>query len=125
MLAVAGYLNIRSDIFPRIATGFCGGISRTGGMCGAVSGGILSLGLAFGRSSQAEKSDQCYTAVRGFMKTFASQFGSLYCPELTGFHLGTPQGHAAFMASDQMAHCTEYVVEATRLVVDILDQQKS
>jgi C_GCAxxG_C_C family probable redox protein len=123
LLAVAGSLNIHSDLIPRIATGFCSGISRTAGMCGAVSGGIMSISLALGRSAPTDKSDPCYQAVRTFMGRFASQFNSLNCLELTGFHLGTPEGHAAFLASDQIKQCTEYVAESTRLVVEILDKQ--
>jgi len=122
LLAVAGHLEIQSDLFPRIATGFCSGISRTGGMCGAVSGGIMSISLALGRTTPTDKTDLCYQAVRIFMRRFASQFGSVNCLELTGFHLGTPEGHAAFMASDQIKRCTEYVTESTRMVVEILDK---
>ncbi len=120
MLAVASHLNIQSDLIPRIATGFCGGISRTGGMCGAVSGGIMSISLSRGRTSPVENTDACYQSVRTFMSQFASQFGSLSCPELTGFHLGTPEGRAAFKASDQIKQCTEYVAQATMLVEEIL-----
>ena len=38
--AIAESLDIRSDLIPRIATGFCSGVARTGGMCGAVSGAV-------------------------------------------------------------------------------------
>ncbi len=122
MLAVAGHLNIESDLIPRIATGFCGGLSHTGGMCGAVSGGIMSISLVLGRTSPADKTDPCYPAVRLFMGRFAARFGSLSCLELTGVHLGTPEGQAAFSAGDKIEECTEYVAESTRLVVDILDK---
>ena len=37
--AVAEGLGIRSELIPKIATGLCGGISRTGNICGAVSAG--------------------------------------------------------------------------------------
>lgn len=84
----------------------------------------MSIGLVLGRDNPTDSSDPCYSAVRLFMGQFASRFGSLSCPQLCGFHLGTPQGHAAFLASDQMIQCTEYVVEATRLVVEILDQHR-
>jgi dihydrofolate reductase len=36
LLAIAESQGIQPDLIPRIATGFCSGISRTGGMCGAV-----------------------------------------------------------------------------------------
>jgi hypothetical protein len=33
LLAIAESQGIESDLIPRIATGFCSGISRTGGAC--------------------------------------------------------------------------------------------
>ena len=54
LLAIAESQGIQSDLIPRIATGFCSGISRTGGMCGAVSGAIMGIGLVAGRNSPAE-----------------------------------------------------------------------
>ena len=83
----------------------------------------MSISLALGRSTPADKSDPCYQSVRSFMGCFSAHFGSLNCLELTGFHLGTPEGHAAFLASDQIERCTEYVAESTRIVVEILDKQ--
>lgn len=92
MLAVAGQLNIQSDLIPRLATGFCSGMARTGGMCGAVSGGMMAIGLALGRDAPTDDIDRCYQAVHEFQQRFAAQYGSLNCLELTGVHLGTPEG---------------------------------
>ena len=122
MLAVAGYHNIQSDLIPRLATGFCAGMARTGRTCGAVSGGIMAIGLSLGRSSPDESNDPCYPAVQAFLNGFITQFGSLSCQDLTGVNLGTPEGQAAFWASDQITRCTDYVTHATRLVVEIVDQ---
>ncbi len=54
LLAVAESEGIQSDFIPKIATGFCGGVSRTCGMCGAVSGGIMAIGLFAGRNAPTE-----------------------------------------------------------------------
>jgi len=125
LLAVARYLDIHSELIPRIATGFCAGMARTGRTCGAVSGGVMAIGLALGRASPQASNDPCYPAVRAFLDGFNSRFGTINCLELTGVHLGTPEGQAAFWAGDQIEHCTEYVTEATRLVVHLLEQNKS
>jgi len=54
LLAIAERRGIQSDLIPRIATGFCSGISRTGGLCGAVSGAIMGINLVAGRNSPSE-----------------------------------------------------------------------
>jgi hypothetical protein len=43
LLSVAESRGIHSELIPKIATGLCGGIGRSGGLCGAVSGGVLGL----------------------------------------------------------------------------------
>jgi len=120
LLAVAEHEHIQSDIIPSIATGFCSGMARTGGMCGAVSGGIMAIGLSLGRSSPSDALDPCYQAVRVFLERFSTQFEALSCLELTGVHLGTPEGQVVFMEKGQIKQCTEYVGEAVRIVVEIV-----
>lgn len=124
MLAVAEHLDIHSDLIPRIATGFCSGMARTGGMCGAVSGGIMAIGLSLGRTTPSDDIDPCYQAVRTFLGRFSVQYKTLSCLELTGVHLGTPEGQAAFREKGQIKNCTDYVGEATRWVVEILESKE-
>jgi C_GCAxxG_C_C family probable redox protein len=124
LLAVAEHVNIHSDIIPRIATGFCSGMARTGGMCGAVSGGIMAIGLSLGRNSPTDAIDPCYQAVRTFLERFSGQYEALSCLELTGVHLGTLDGQEAFKAKGQIKECTNYVAEAARMVVEVMEGAK-
>jgi C_GCAxxG_C_C family probable redox protein len=121
LLAVAEQKDIHNELIPRLATGFCSGIGRTGGMCGAVSGGIMAIGLSLGRTSPDESVDPCYQAVQTFLEEFKSKFGSTSCLDLTGVHLGTPEGQAAFHERGKMAECTNFVEEAARLAVQIVE----
>jgi C_GCAxxG_C_C family probable redox protein len=122
LLAVAEHLDVRSEVIPRIATGFCSGMARTGGQCGAVSGGIMAIELAIGRDAPTDSVDSCYLAVRTFLDRFSTHYHSLTCLELTGVHLGTPEGQAVFREKGQINDCYDYVAEATRLVVELVVQ---
>jgi dihydrofolate reductase len=51
---VSDEVGVISPLIPRIATGFCGGIARTCGMCGAVAGGVMALGILYGRDNTEE-----------------------------------------------------------------------
>jgi len=44
LLAAAEALGVNSDLIPRIASGVCSGLARTGGLCGALSGALLVSG---------------------------------------------------------------------------------
>ena len=124
MLAVAEHKDIKNELIPRIATGFCSGVARTGGMCGAVSGGVMAIGFSLGRTSSTESVDACYGAVKNFLDQFTAQFNSTSCLELTGVHLGTPEGQIGFKESGKVSECTNFVGEAAGMVVQIVDEGK-
>jgi C_GCAxxG_C_C family probable redox protein len=119
LLAVAEHEQIQSELIPRIATGFCSGMARTGGMCGAVSGGMMAIGLCLGRNTPTDPIEPCYQAVRTFLERFSTKFGALNCLELTGVHLGTPEGQAEFREKEQIKRCIDYVGEAVRIVIEV------
>ena len=118
--AVAESQGIQSDLIPRIATGFCSGISRTGGMCGAVSGGIMGIGLVAGRDSPAESVEPAYTLVQKLIHAFEEQYGSVNCRQLIGCDLATESGQRYFMENNLMESCLQYAEGATRLAISLI-----
>ncbi|MCP3900744.1 MAG: C_GCAxxG_C_C family protein, partial [Desulfobacteraceae bacterium] len=84
--------NIKSDLIPKIATGFCGGISRTCDICGAVSGAIMALSLFYGRSNSDESIETCFAAVKKLTDMFENKFSSTNCKQLIDCDLGTEEG---------------------------------
>ena len=120
LLAIAESQGIQSDLIPRIATGFCSGISRTGGMCGAVSGGIMGIGLVAGRDSPAESVEPAYTLVQKLIHAFEEQYGSVNCRQLIGCDLATESGQRYFMENNLMESCLQYAEGATRLAISLI-----
>jgi len=125
LLAMAEQQGIQADVIPQIATGFCSGFSRTGGMCGAVSGAVMGIGLALGRKEPGGAVDPAYLAVGKFLERFKAQFGSISCLELTGVHLGTPEGQAAFRENDVFPRCLEYASQAAGIATEIIEESKN
>ena len=120
--AIAESQGIQSDLIPRIATGFCSGISRTGGMCGAVSGGIMGIGLVAGRDSPAESVEPAYTLVQKLIRAFEEQYGSVNCHQLMGCDLATEAGQRYFMDNHLMDRCWQYAEQATRMAVILINE---
>jgi C_GCAxxG_C_C family probable redox protein len=112
---------IHSDLVPAIATGFCSGISRTAGLCGAVSGGVMALGLAYGRKNEDEKVDRSYVAVRAFLDGFEREFGSCNCAALLGCHLGTDEGQKAFQEQKLRTRCHAFTRRATEMAAALIE----
>ena len=99
LLAIAEGQGLQSNSLPRIATGFCSGLARTCGMCGAVSGAIMGLGLVTGRTAPTEPVTQNYALVRKLLDTFDARFGTTNCQALLGCDLGTAEGQQMFRAN--------------------------
>jgi C_GCAxxG_C_C family probable redox protein len=122
LLAISEAKGIQSEYIPKIATGFCSGIARTGGQCGALSGGIMSISLFTGRSEPGEQVDKNYASVRKLLEVFESQFGSTTCLGLTGCDLGTEEGQISFYEQDLIEKCYSFTEETTRMAMMILEE---
>jgi C_GCAxxG_C_C family probable redox protein len=104
----------------RVAAAFGGGMARMGQTCGAVTGGMMVLGLRYGERSIEQPGPRAafYAKVQDFSARFAQKHGSTVCRDLIHCDLLTPEGHKAF--NDQGMHqgiCTGLV----RSAVEILD----
>lgn len=92
VLAFASELGIAQDVLLRIASGFGGGMGRTGNVCGAVSGAVMVIGLKSGYSSPEDKAgkEKLYDMVAEFHKKFQEIYGAVDCPALLGYNLANP-----------------------------------
>jgi C_GCAxxG_C_C family probable redox protein len=79
----------------KIASVFGGGMARTGGTCGAVTGAFMALGLKYGssRPQDREIKEKGYEIAREFVRRFAERNGSIVCRDLLGCDIGTHEGH--------------------------------
>lgn len=124
LLAIArDALALDSNLIPRIATGFGGGLSRQGYVCGAVSGVIMGFGLKYGRSSPEELSAQTYSVVVEFYKEFQKKFGSIVCKELSGCDLSTIEGIRRFREGNvHEQRCRYFVSGAIEIFMSLIDE---
>jgi C_GCAxxG_C_C family probable redox protein len=120
LLAIAESQGIQSDLIPKIATGFCSGISRTGGMCGAVSGAMMGINLVAGRSSPSESIEFSYTLTQKLISRFERQYGSVNCRQLIGCDLATETGQQYFIENNLMERCLQYAEGATRMALSLI-----
>ncbi|MEW5728275.1 MAG: C-GCAxxG-C-C family protein [Pseudomonadota bacterium] len=122
--ALAPRLGVPAEVVVPAATGFCSGVARTGGMCGAVSGAIMAIGMAMGRTRPDEKVERGYGPVQDLMARFAAEFGSTNCAELLGCHLGTPEGMQTFRDAKLGTRCRAYTRRAAELAAELVDARQ-
>lgn len=104
----------------RMATGFCSGVARTCGQCGAVSGAIMGIGLYAGRSEPGGEYDACYALVQEFVEGFKTKCGSINCFELVGCDFSTQEGRERFKERRMVRKCIQYVVFAIETALELL-----
>jgi C_GCAxxG_C_C family probable redox protein len=121
LLTIAEEKGIQSELIPKIATGFCTGLSRTCGMCGAVSGAVMGINLLTGRSSPDESLEENHALVQSLIARFQNHFGSIDCRDLIGCDLSTGDGQAFFDQNDLFELCKKYVEEATTVALSLLE----
>jgi C_GCAxxG_C_C family probable redox protein len=124
LLAVSEAKGIQSELIPKIASGFCSGMARTGGQCGALSGAIMSISLMTGRSSPGASLDKAYAKVKTIRSMFEQKFGDTGCSELLGLDLDTDEGQQAFLEKDLIENCHAYTEEATRMAMTLLGDKE-
>jgi C_GCAxxG_C_C family probable redox protein len=112
----------------RIASNFGGGVAGWGGVCGAVSGAVMALGLVYGTSGDeverefSEKRKRMRALTQELMKAFEEEWGHINCYGLLGCNTRTPEGKAKYdeMKAKGLLHCDEYVKWAGRKALELM-----
>lgn len=119
MYAYGPDLGLDGETALKVATGLGAGMARRGEVCGAITGGILALGLKYGRGDQQDRSatEQTYQKTLELMAQFERQHGSCSCGVLLeGCNLRTPEGQRFFKEHDLLhktcVKCVQTVAEA-------------
>lgn len=77
----------------RATTALCGGIAGTHEyICGALSGGILLIGVLYGRTAPQDSRDKLYELTRRYTTEFVARFGSTICRDLRDHGPYGPKG---------------------------------
>ena len=121
LLAIAESKGVHSPLIPRIATGFCSGVSRTGGMCGALSGAVMSINLVTGRSAPTDSLEECYAITKEMIKQFEKRFGAINCLQLLGCDVSTEEGRRFYKENHLTERCQYFVEEATSIAMSLLE----
>lgn len=115
---------LEEDLALRLSCGFGGGIARTQDICGAVSGGIMVLGLKYGRGANDDMqvTDEMYRKTREFIARFRERQGSHLCRELIGdCELATEEGQRFFKENNLHEKiCSPCVQCAVHLVEEMM-----
>lgn len=121
-------LGLEEKLGLKIACPFGGGLGHTGGVCGAVTGALLTIGLKYGPESP-EYGDikvQNYVIVQDFISEFKKHNGSVNCTELISYDLSDKvQLELARQAGVFKTKCPKYVSDAVEILESILSEHEN
>jgi len=117
-------MGLEENMARKIACGFGAGISRTGNICGAVSGGIMVIGLKYGKEFPGDDggaTEKTRALTRQFLQEFRQKHGSVNCTEILGHNLSIPAEYdAAAKANLFKTKCPACVHDAAEILERIL-----
>jgi C_GCAxxG_C_C family probable redox protein len=107
----------------KAASPFAAGMSMTGNNCGALIGGLMILGVVFGRRNMADGMEGIIDGIRParrLVKHFQRRFGTLNCFEITHTDLADPVKADAYFAGGGLDRCAGVTGEVAAFVADLL-----
>ncbi|MEM2533445.1 MAG: C-GCAxxG-C-C family protein [Candidatus Nezhaarchaeales archaeon] len=115
----------------KAASAFAGGVARMGEVCGALSGGIMAIGLAYGREKleDARFSPRYAKAMElavDLYQRFEKEFGSVKCRDIQTFLFGrafdlkNPVEYEEFVRAGAYEKCPEVVKKAAQLAAELI-----
>ena len=108
-------LGYDADELLRMAAAFGGGMFR-GDTCGAVSGALMALGMAYGDDLEATKEKTAQ-----FQAAFTERFGSTICRDILGFDLSKPGELEKARESGNMSErCPGFVRGASETLQELM-----
>lgn len=122
--ALAKAQGVESEALPKIATAFCAGMARMRGPCGALTGAVMGVSLALGRSQANESVKKSYIATQRLITEFEEKFGARNCDALLGCDLGTAEGQATFREKRLHERCRQYTAEAAGIAAQLISERE-
>lgn len=102
------------EVALKMATPFGGGIGKSEDVCGAMTGSVLGIGAALGRTGAKENKAPSYAAAKELKGMFEKRFGSTQCKVLN---------KGDFESQEHERRCKEFTLESVRTAYRILSKK--
>ena len=122
LLALKDYLDVDSNLIPKIGTGIGAGVSLNGLLCGSVSSVAIAIGIKYGRTCPEEDPQPVWNMVDKYVAEFKEKFGYVNCRQLTGLDLKTNEGLKEYFAKVHDYACVARIRFAIEKALELLQR---
>ena len=121
LLTMQKFWNVESSLEPKVASAFGGGIGRRGSLCGALTGGIIAIGMKYGTNKPVvEEREKVYSLALEFYNRFEKDCGGVLCRDLIGYDLTNPEElEKARNSNVFMDKCVHFIEKAVEILIDL------
>ena len=118
------YMGYEDELTFKAATGFGGGVGRVGDICGALTGGVMAIGLQHGRASKEdEKSGPVtYALSEKLYGLFEKEMGSPTCYDIIKTNLRDDDERKQWVDQGGPQRCRELIKQTARLVKRVIEE---
>jgi C_GCAxxG_C_C family probable redox protein len=124
----ARQFDLETEKVLKLSAAFGGGMGRKGEVCGAASGALMVIGMAYGPTSASDKDakERTYRLTHRFLDEFAQRNGSILCRELLGCRLDNAEEvEKAKQKGPFTTICSKLVEDASELLDEMLEDESS
>ena len=127
LASFAGDYGMDRDTALKVAGAFGGGFGRLGHTCGAITGGMMAIGLKYGKTVPEDDParEKTYALAGEFIEKFKERHRTTLCRELIECDISTPEGIQS--AKDRQlftALCPKYVSTAVEILEELLRETR-
>jgi C_GCAxxG_C_C family probable redox protein len=115
------FWNVENPLDPKVASAFGGGIGRRGSLYGALTGGVIAIGLKYGTNKPiVEEREKAYSLALEFYNRFKKDCGGVLCRDLIGHDLTNPKElEKARNLNVFMDKCVHFIEKAVEILIDL------
>jgi C_GCAxxG_C_C family probable redox protein len=100
-------------------------VGRQGEVCGALTSGVLIVGLVHGRDDAKDKKakDAAHAKAGEFVRRFADVNGAIRCRDLIGLDVSTDEGVQEYYLRNLLdGKCSDIVGNSVRVIMGLLSE---
>lgn len=135
LLALQEFLGLEDELTFKAASSLCGGLAFSGNTCGALSAGVMVLGMKYGRANIEEG---LAGLVKGMLpayrlvKWFEGEFGTTVCREISGLQMdeeilkamaAAPEAMEAALPAELIEKCSQIVGKTAEKVAELISEE--
>ena len=135
MMALQEVLGMEDELTLKATSSVCGGMALSGNTCGALSAGVMVIGMKYGRGDIKEGFDKVMKGMlpaAKLVKWFEKEFGTVICRDITGFEMDidslkqamdAPLAMLDSLDQEQVEKCSQLCGKTAEKVIEIISEE--